>query len=943
MKKNFIFFACVAILFALHQQVCAKTFTANTTQKLCFLENKGQVQDQHHGARKDIQYVLAAPGMSVFIGDAQLHYQFSNIVRATSAVSAPGASRFSDMDKQTSVSTYRMDVALVGANTHAEVIAEEPQAYYENYYLAGCPDKGIRAHAFGKLIYKNVYRGIDWVVRVKGNKLEHEFIVGPGGNAADIKLKYNGQSSLKINEDGSITATTPMGTVTEHAPVCFRAAGGIVPSSFRLQGNTLSYQTDGYYHALVVDPVLDWGTYYGPDTSTSPFYAVACDAMFHVYGAGFTYAASAIATTGTFQAVFGGDQDAYLVKFDSSGNRLWATYYGGTGTDIGYSVACDSTGVYLGGTTSSHTGIATPGAQQTTYGGGTRDCFLARFTTDGARMWGTYLGGSGDNIPGSIACDAHWHVYISGVTTDGTNTATAGSFQPTHSGGYDDFLVQYDSSGLRQWGTYYGGGGDEFGGVVCSDGNYAYICGWTNSTTGMATSLSHQTTLAGSSDAFLAKFDMTGSRVWGTYFGGALDETTGGITCDGDGSIYLLGNTQSDAGISTAGSFQPARGGMIDAFLAKFDPEQGLLDWATYYGGPAEEQTTYSRIICDDSLNVYIAGYTASLTGIASAGAWQDTFGGADEDAFLAKYNTAGIQYWSTYYGGNGTDEAKGLAFDGKAVYICGNTNSANNIATPGALQPSGGGGLYYYQGFLARFSDYVSGLPGPIGGATHICIGSPTTMNDVIAGGTWTSSDVTVATIGSSSGVVTGLASGTTIFTYTISTGFVTTTVTVNPPPAAISGLTTYCIGLSVVLTDATADGVWSSSDASVAAAGYTTGLITGISLGTATITYTDTITTCSASRTFTVINCINGVPSVSAKPPVEIFPSPATDALTIKMDKGAYISFVITNEVGRLMLQQQLTGTEVSVDVKKWPPGIYNITLTGESGTTAKKFAKE
>ena len=405
----------------------------------------------------------------------------------------------------------------------------------------------------------------------------------------------------------------------------------------------------------------------------------------------------------------------------------------------------------------------------------------------------------------------------------------------------------------------------------------------------------------------------------------------------------MLGNTQSDAGISTAGSFQPARGGLYDAFLAKFDPELGTLDWATYYGGPDAEDVTYSRITTDDSLNVYITGYTASITGIASAGAWQDTFGGGDQDGFLAKYNPAGIQYWSTYYGGDGTDEARACAFDGKGVYVAGYTTSTDNIATPSGLQPTGGGGMYYYQGFLSRFSDFVSGLPGPIGGATHICIGSPTTMNDVVSGGTWSSSNTTVATIDPSSGAVTGLSVGSTVFTYTVPTGFVTTTVAVNPPPTPILGLTTYCNGLSTLLSDSTADGVWTSSNPSVATAGYTTGLVSGISLGTATITYTDTLTTCFTSTVFTVITCFDEVPSVSGKQPVQVFPSPATDVVTIKMNKGAYGSLIITNEAGQVIQQQPVTATQTSVDVKTWPPGIYNITLSGSGGTMAKKFLKE
>ena len=117
----------------------------------------------------------------------------------------------------------------------------------------------------------------------------------------------------------------------------------------------------------------------------------------------------------------------------------------------------------------------------------------------------------------------------------------------------------------------------------------------------------------------------------------------------------------------------------------------------------------------------------------------------------------------------------------------------------------------------------------------------------------------------------------------------------------------------------------------------------MTGISLGTATITFTDTVTTCFVSTTFTVINCFDEVPTMSKKQPVDIFPSPATDVLNIKMTKGAYSSFIITNETGQMIQQGVITDTQTKVNVKAWPPGIYNITFNGDDGTTAKKFMKE
>jgi hypothetical protein len=112
-------------------------------------------------------------------------------------------------------------------------------------------------------------------------------------------------------------------------------------------------------------------------------------------------------------------------------------------------------------------------------------------------------------------------------------------------------------------------------------------------------------------------------------------------------------------------------------------------------------------IVSDESI-VLITGITSSLTGIASAGAWQTTYGGGDDDAFLAAYETSGAQVWSTYLGGTGIDEARACATDGLGggIYVCGQTTSTTNIATPGGFLPTGGGGGtgYDYQGFMVKF-----------------------------------------------------------------------------------------------------------------------------------------------------------------------------------------------------------------------------------------------
>ena len=136
-----------------------------------------------------------------------------------------------------------------------------------------------------------------------------------------------------------------------------------------------------------------------------------------------------------------------------------------------------------------------------------------------------------------------------------------------------------------------------------------------------------------------------------------------------------------------------------------------------------------------------------------------------------------------------------------------------------------------------------VNPLPLPITGTTNVCVGRTTTLSDPVSGGIWTSGTTSVATVGSGTGVVTGVTAGTSVITYSVGAGstcMVTTTVLVNPLPVAIAGTTSVCLGLTSTLTDATPGGTWSSTPTTVATVGSGTGIVTGVSIGTAFITYT-------------------------------------------------------------------------------------------------------
>ena len=141
-----------------------------------------------------------------------------------------------------------------------------------------------------------------------------------------------------------------------------------------------------------------------------------------------------------------------------------------------------------------------------------------------------------------------------------------------------------------------------------------------------------------------------------------------------------------------------------------------------------------------------------------------------------------------------------------------------------------------------------VNALPsaGTITGTATVCAGSTTALSNATTGGTWSSSATGIATVGST-GIVSGVAAGTTTISYTVtnSCGSAVTTrvVTVNALPSAgtITGTATVTTGSTTTLSNATTGGAWSSSATGIATVG-STGIVTGVAAGTATISYTVT-----------------------------------------------------------------------------------------------------
>jgi hypothetical protein len=203
-------------------------------------------------------------------------------------------------------------------------------------------------------------------------------------------------------------------------------------------------------------------------------------------------------------------------------------------------------------------------------GGGWEDAFVAKLNAAGsALVYSTYLGGSDTDSGRGIAVDPSGNAYVTGNTRS-TDFPTASPFQTATGGTFDAFVAKLNAAGSALvYSTYLGGSGDDRGSRIALDasGN-AYVVGITNSTN-FPTVNPLQAANAGDRDAFVAKFNATGSNLLSsTYFGGSGSDYGMGIALDGSGNVYVIGGTSS-SDFPTANPRQPANGGLDDVFVAK--------------------------------------------------------------------------------------------------------------------------------------------------------------------------------------------------------------------------------------------------------------------------------------------------------------------------------------------------------------------------------------
>lgn len=902
MKKFIAFIASMALcsLFVKSQEILNSNNQKNRSVSLSnnfnqkkenhFTPNIGQVTDFNRKFCSDVLYKSNSNGAEIYLRKTGISYVFNNVneiqnkidkelesletISANSCVGIKKSIKKGEILQHQILKTHRIDMEFENCNNDFVNYAEDEADGFLNFYYAQCPNGKTTIKQYDKIVYKNIYNNIDVAFYSNHeNGMKYDLIVQPHADPNQIKLHWKGAEGIYINKNGNLEINTRINKLIESIPKVFQNINDEIIDIktkyvlTRLSDGeaiiTFSFSTYNSAYPLIIDP---WVTYYGNTGGADWGNSVTTDGVGDVYMAGSTNSPIGMASLG-FQNINGGaafTSDAFLVKFNAAGNRLWATYYGGTGSDQGFGVITDGAGnVFIAGSTASATVIASGGFQNT-YGGGCAFCydaFLVKFNSSGVRIWGTYYGSAMNESANSVATDIVGNVYITGYTESTTNISTAGGFQPTIGGGTDAFLVKFDAAGNRLWATYYGGSLYDSGMCVATDGaGNAYMTGDTQSINGIS-SAGHQNITGGATDAFLVKFNPVGMRLWATYYGDTGNDEGRGVATDGIGNLYLAGRTTSANSIASGG-FQNTMGGLRDGFLVKFNTTTGIRIWATYLGGSNDDYAL--SVAVDQATNhPYVSGDTYSKNFPVTICAVQQNHVGT-ENAFITHLYPDGSLYCSSYFG-NKHEENAAIALFGCYLYLSG-TSPGSLPVTPGAFQTamSSGGGVDAYLGQFYKnscsISEPVISLTStqinntsciPCNASAKIKINTSCLGNESYSY-TWSNGSIS-SNVKDTTSEITGLCPG----NYTV-----TATSNCNQIQTATFVITGNGTGITPVITGSTT--ICSGSTTSLAASGGVTyswsnghsgQTVTGLSSGNYTVTVTDA-GGCTATESVTVVS---------------------------------------------------------------------------------------
>jgi len=726
---------------------------------LYFVENQGQMDERvaYYIQGSDKMIYFTPEGVTFALAEGtQMANRKSQIGRSANQQISKSANRYSPFRylqqvggsgvEAGAIQRWTVKLEFIGANPGVRPVGEEQQEAVISYFK-GQPDEWRTGlPTYSRLVYRDLWPGIDLVYYGTVDRLKYEFIVHPGADPGQIRLAYRGATGVAVNAAGQLEVGTPIGGFADDSPVAYQEIDGqrvAVDMAYQLAndesqpgGSPLAIGHAQFYgfsvgpydrsHPLVIDPVVLVYCGYIGGSDGDAGRGIAVDRAGNAYVVGYTFSTEAdgfpvrVGPDLTYNGagVLGGD--VFVAKVNAAGTGLvYAGYIGGSDGDDASGIAVDGAGnAYVVGSTGSTEaeGFPVVVGPDLTHNGGDRDAFVAKVSAAGTALaYCGYIGGSAWDWGSGIAVDEAGNAYVVGQTpsTEAEGFPVTVGPDLTHNGGDSDaFVAKVNAAGTAlAYCGYIGGGGWDYGYGIAVDGaGNAYVVGTTGSTEAggfpvtVGPDLTHN---GGDNDVFVAKVNAAGTGlVYAGYVGGSDLDGGSDIAVDGAGNAYVVGDT----GSSEAEGFPVTVGpdlifnGDHDAFVAKVSAAGTALAYCGYIGGLGWD--VGNGIAVDGAGNASVVGNTFSTEaeGFPVTVGPDLTFGG-DRDAFVTKVNAAGTALaYCGYIGGSDEDYGNGIAVDGVGnAYVVGDTLSSEAQGFPVTVGPDLTHNGGYSDAFVAK------------------------------------------------------------------------------------------------------------------------------------------------------------------------------------------------------------------------------------------------
>ncbi|UTW61677.1 SBBP repeat-containing protein [bacterium SCSIO 12741] len=396
--------------------------------------------------------------------------------------------------------------------------------------------------------------------------------------------------------------------------------------------------------------------------------AIATDPSGNVYTTGvFHHSVDFDPGSGTTPLHSSGNRDVFVQKMTSSGKMLWAHSFGGSGNDVGQSIAADAVGSvytkgYFNGTVDFDPGPGNESITSTAFFGD--EIFIHKMDASGNFDWVKTIEASSSGSH-SLVVDASGNVYITGhfrreIDFDpgpGTVLIDPGSSR-------DAFVLKLDISGDFLWVKTWGGSSSVEGLALDVDGQgNVYTTGYFKGTADFDPGAgSAQLTAAGHDDVFVQKLDASGNFIWAKAFGGSKADRGVSISVNASGEVYTTGYFYDTA------DFDPGSGtssftskGLDDVYIHKMDAS-GNFVWVKIFGGPSNDSGLAIEV--DDVGNVITTGYTFGAVDFDPGAEVVSPPSFGNRDAFVHKLDASGNFVWVQSFGNKDDDQGEGIAIN---------------------------------------------------------------------------------------------------------------------------------------------------------------------------------------------------------------------------------------------------------------------------------------